>query len=419
VIDCEMGSIVVGGMRIRDHERLGLLTVAEILAKSSDVGAIKIGMRLGEERLDRYIRAYGFGSPTGIELPGESRGLAKPLKKWSKVSIGAISMGQEIGITALQAASMVSTIANDGVWSAPRVVAGVTPPHSGPQTITFQPAGQRRVISQLTAVEMKKMMEGVVLFGTGRRAILDGYTSAGKTGTAQKVDVKTRRYSASKYIASFIGFAPVREPAITVAVILDSPVGLHQGGQVSAPVFRRVAQQALEHLRVAHDAELKNHNRLQLRAEARDEDLVETSLDHPGAMLAPNEQEPALDPGSVGTASTGTPAGGYTMLPPLPADPHSKDKMALAPLVAQAAGPRLHPGASGLLAGDSVSGTVLDVDAVTVPVLVGQSMRGAMEAAQEVGLVLDAQGSGIAREQAPLPGTQLPRGSHVAVRFVR
>src|ERR1700678_777317 len=123
-VDCQHGSIDVFGMKIHDHESLGVVTIAEALAHSSDVAAIKVGMKLGDQRLYHYIKDYGFGQQTGVELPGETRGMAKPLNHWSKVSIGAISMGQEIGVTPLQSISLVSTIANDGVYTPPRIVAG-------------------------------------------------------------------------------------------------------------------------------------------------------------------------------------------------------------------------------------------------------------------------------------------------------
>src|SRR6195256_6679214 len=142
-------------------------------------------------------------------------------------------MGQEIGISPLQLIALISTIANDGVWIAPRIVAGTVEPQSTPQTISFQPAESRRVISSLTAAQMRQMLQGVVLHGTGRKALLEGYSSAGKTGTAQKVDPTTGAYSKTKYVGSFAGFAPVNDPKISVVVILDSAVGLHQGGQVS------------------------------------------------------------------------------------------------------------------------------------------------------------------------------------------
>ena len=285
-IDCQHGSIDVFGMKIHDHESLGVVTIAEALAHSSDVAAIKVGMKLGDERLYHYIHDYGFGQQTGIELPGETRGLAKPVSHWSKVSIGAISMGQEIGVTPLQTISLVSTIANDGVYTPPRIVAGELPPDSKALPVVFHPAQQHRVVSTMTAAQMKKMLEGVVLFGTARRAILDGYTVAGKTGTAQKVDPATGGYSKTKYVASFIGFAPVNNPAITIAVILDSPIGLHQGGQVSAPVFKRIAMQVLEYLHVPHDLDVKGTQRQTLMAATKDSDLTDESPDHVGNSAA-------------------------------------------------------------------------------------------------------------------------------------
>src|SRR6059036_2415129 len=173
LFDCQMGSIVYNGMRIRDSKPHGILPVWGVLAESSDVGAIKIALRLGEDRFYKYIRNFGFGQPTGIELPGETRGLTKPVSRWSKVSIGAISMGQEIGISPLQLAGLISTFANDGVWVAPRIVAGTATPQTPLQTIAFHPGASHRVISSYTAGEMRAMMEKVVLEGTGRKAIIE------------------------------------------------------------------------------------------------------------------------------------------------------------------------------------------------------------------------------------------------------
>src|SRR3984893_9605594 len=295
---CQMVSIVYNGMRIRDSKPHGLLPVWGVLAESSDVGAIKIALRLGEDRFYKYIRAYGFGQQTGIELPGETRGLTKPVSRWSKVSIAAISMGQEIGISPLQLSALISTFANDGVWVAPRIVAGTMDPQSSPekslpQTVAFHSGTSRRVISSYTAAEMRSMMQKVVLEGTGRKAILEGYTSAGKTGTAQKVDPATGAYSKTKYIGSFAGFAPLNNPQIVVAVILDSAVGLHQGGQVSAPVFRRVAQQVLEYLHTPHDLPLAPNHQLLLASHATDKDLEEGTPDHPGEPLETAEVDGA------------------------------------------------------------------------------------------------------------------------------
>src|SRR5260370_34310155 len=151
VIDCQMGSLELNGRTIHDHKPYGALTVAQVLANSSDVGAIKLALRLGAERFDRYIRAFGFGSQTGIELPGETRGLTKPASRWSKVSIGAISMGQEIGVSPLQLISLAATIANDGVFLPPRIIARTTHPPSTPQLIAYHPPAARRALSTLPA----------------------------------------------------------------------------------------------------------------------------------------------------------------------------------------------------------------------------------------------------------------------------
>jgi len=419
VVDCQNGSIAVNGLRIRDHHPYGLLTVSQVLANSSGVGTIKIGLRLGNERFDKYIRSFGFGSQTGIELPGETRGLAKPVSRWSKVSIGAISMGQEIGVTPLQITSMVSAIANDGVWTAPRIVAGSTQPSATYQPIVFRPAEQRRVVSPLTAVEMKKMLEAVVLFGTGKKALLDGYTSAGKTGTAQKIDPVTRSYSRNDYVASFVGFAPVNKPAITVSVILDSAVGLHQGGQISAPVFARVAQQVLAYMNVPHDAEIKNDpRRKMLLASVKDSDLDDSSPDHLGEALDIQEDATVIMP----EPSKPSPAYAQARATQQPAlVPASFTRAAAKSTTSNTrpeAPPTLVAPAPDLSAPKGT--VVLPVQGgAVVPSFVGKPLRLAIEAAQQAGFELNVIGSGIAREQSPSPGTRLPAGSKIAVRFSR
>jgi len=433
VFDCQMGSIVYNGMRIRDSKPHGLLPVWGVLAESSDVGSIKIALRLGEDRFYKYIRAYGFGQQTGIELPGETRGLTKPVSRWSKVSIAAISMGQEIGISPLQLAGLVSTFANDGIWVAPRIVAGRLEPQSAPQTVVFHPANSRRVISSYTAAEMRSMMQKVVLEGTGRKAILEGYSSAGKTGTAQKVDPATGVYSKTKYIGSFAGFAPVNNPQIVVAVILDSAVGLHQGGQVSAPVFRRVSQQVLEYLHVAHDLPLAPQHQLLMAWRAKDKDLEEGTPDHPGEPLETAELNgdsvgPAASKSSVARAPSPANAGGTTdgrvvqaAMRQNEAIPGSHDEV----MTGQNQTSQTKTPAVGSLSSQStlpVSGTVvLDVEqgGIEVPSFVGKTVRGAVEAAQDAGLELEAVGSGVARQQSPPAGTHLAAGSRVTVQFGR
>jgi len=411
VIDCQMGAIFLNGVRIRDHKAYGMLSVNDILAHSSDVGTIKLGLRLGETRFDRYIRAFGFGSETGVELPGETRGLAKPVNRWSKVSIGAISMGQEIGITPLQLVSMISAIANDGLWTAPRIVAGTASTQGTPQKVVFQPGEQRRVISPLTAVAMKKMMEGVVLHGTGRRAILDGYTAAGKTGTAQKIDPATRTYSHWKHVASFAGFAPVREPAISVAVILDSPLGPHEGGQVAAPVFRSVTQQVLAYLHVPQDVEPQNARQwLALRAasEKRDDEVAEGSPDRLSWSA------------EAGDASVSNPE---IRTPAVSAKAEESSEVVME--ASAAVGPSRGVSPPALTAPDppklSAQGTmVLDAEGgILVPSFIGRRLRDVVQTAQQAGVEIDVIGTGIAREQAPPAGARIPAGARVAVRFSR
>ncbi len=439
VFDCQMGSIVYNGMRIRDSKPHGLLPVWGVLAESSDVGSIKIALRLGEDRFYKYIRAFGFGQQTGIELPGETRGMTKPVSRWSKVSIAAISMGQEIGISPIQLTSLISTFANDGVWVAPRIVAGTATPQTPLQTIAFHTGESHRVISSYTAAEMRSMMQKVVLEGTGRKAILEGYTSAGKTGTGQKVDPATGAYSKTKYIASFAGFAPLNNPQIVVAVILDSAVGLHQGGQVSAPVFHRISQQVLEYLHVPHDLPLApRHQLLMASAKTKDKDLEEGTPDHPGEPLetadvsadfsspdskasvarAPLRQaQGGLSPANAGgNAVVGQ---GQVMQAamrqsePLPsasnyAAPASQQKSPVADTAAQSNLP--------------TSGTVvlnIEQGGIEVPSFVGKTVRGAVEAAQDIGLDLEAVGSGVARQQSPAAGTHVAAGARVTVQFGR
>ena len=426
VFDCQMGSIVYNGMRIRDSKPHGLLPVWGVLAESSDVGAIKIALRLGEDRLYKYIRGYGFGQQSGIELPGETRGLTKPPSRWSKVSIAAISMGQEIGISPLQLAGLVSTFANDGVWVTPRIVAGTVPPQSdrkaAPLPVVFHPGSSHRVISSFTAAEMRAMMQKVVLEGTGRKAILEGYSSAGKTGTAQKVDPATGVYSKSKYVGSFAGFAPLNNPQIVVAVILDSAVGLHQGGQVAAPVFHRIAQQVLEYMHVPHDLPLSPKHQL-LLASLKPKDLEEGTPDHPGEPLETAEVN-GDGGGQAGSVMAQTVGGKSARATHPEVVPAALQEPVAVPPQPDGIAPSSPAGKDVRAIQDRtpVSGTVvLDVEqgGIEVPSFVGKTVRGAIEAAQDAGLQLEAVGSGVAREQSPAAGMHVAAGARVRVQFGR
>ncbi|HVH87932.1 MAG TPA: penicillin-binding protein, partial [Terriglobales bacterium] len=415
VFDCQMGSIVVGGVRIHDWKPYGLLTVSQVLERSSDVGAIKIAMRLGEDRMYKYIRSFGFGSQTGIELQGETRGITKPVSRWSKMSIGAISMGQEIGVSPLQLVSMTSSVANDGLWTPARIVAGSTPVAQGrsaaAQMVVFHPGQQHRVLSPFTAAQMKKMLESVVLRGTGKNAILDGYTSAGKTGTAQKINPVTHHYDRVKHIASFSGFAPVNNPAISVTVIIDSPVGEHHGGTIGAPIFARIAQQVLEYMDVPHDIDVKNPQRRLLRASAKPDEEMEGSPDHVGEEVAEN------DNGEVGAPTVAAPAGsvraaivsaGYTA----PATVETLHAASLVDATSRTFEQSIPLPTSGTVVLDTDSGKA-------VPSFLGKPVRTVIEESEKAGLEVDIFGSGVAKQQNPAPGARLPAGGHVTVQFAR
>jgi len=281
----------------------------------------------------------------------------------------------------------------------------------------FHPPQQHRVISTMTAAQMKKMMESVVLDGTARRAILDGYTVAGKTGTAQKVDPATGAYSKTKYVASFVGFAPVNNPAITIAVILDSAQGLHQGGQVSAPVFKRIAQQVLEYQHVPHDIEPKNQQRLTLLASAKNDDAAEEESDRLGSALVPESDDASNSANANSNQSSGS--GANTNQAPagkvmdaslrMPTPPDASSTTADAPSASSA------PTSAPVAANGTV---VLNVDSgIVVPSFMGKSLRLAVEAAQQSGLEINVLGSGIARQQSPPPGSHLLAGQKVTVRF--
>jgi len=249
LIDCLQGSIVVAGQRIRDHKGFGVLTVSEILQNSSDVGAITLGLRLKDELMAKYIKLFGFGQTTEIDLPGEERGLVRPISQWRKSSIGYISMGQEIAVTPLQIASLISMVANGGTLYRPYVVKEVQDSHQTVLSRT-EPSG-KQVMSLKSAQQMQAMLEKVVTEGTAKTAKLDGYRAAGKTGTAQKSI--GGGYSATKLVASFAGFAPVSNPAISMVVVVDEPVGAHHGGEVAAPIFKQIADKILHYRGIAPD----------------------------------------------------------------------------------------------------------------------------------------------------------------------
>ncbi|HMI53112.1 MAG TPA: penicillin-binding protein [Candidatus Saccharimonadales bacterium] len=372
VFNCENGAIYIAGHRIRDHLPFGLLNVSQILEKSSDVGAIKIALRLGPPKFYEYIRAFGFGTPTRIDLPGESSGLVRKLNNWTPVSIGSISMGQEVGVTPIQLTAAVSAIANGGMLYKPHVVAEMRRgDHVLPAVGPLAPTEPKRVIRPETAATMRRLMESVILNGTGKLAHLDGWTAAGKTGSAQKIDPNTGRYSPTQLIASFSGFAPINNPAVTILVSLDSPVGLHEGGMVAAPVFKRIAEQVLPYLDVPRDVPIR----------AR---LIEASYRRDAANDAPGLED--FTPADFSAQPDQLPAAAAE------AQPHER-------------------------AAPEVTMTVDEGGDIAVPDFSGKTMRQVTQMCLRLGLDPVLIGSSLATSQTPAPGVKLRRGGRVTVQF--
>jgi len=365
-IDCQMGQITVAGRLIHDHHPFGVLTVADALAQSSNVGAIKLGLLVGNESMYEFMRRLGFGSRTGIDLAGESPGILRPLNRWQPSSIGSLAMGQEIGVTPLQMATAYSVLANDGQLVKPHLVRELRSPDG---TILYQAKPEmRRALKPETVVALRSMLEGVTLRGTARKAQLDGYSAAGKTGTAQKIDPRTHAYSATKYIGSFVGFAPVSNPAVVIIVVIDEPQGAYHGGDVAAPVFRQIAEQILPDLSVLPDVELKPGTQL----------IAQALMPSSKSVKAAQQQNEARE----------------ATLPTVTARNFSGQASEVVFAVATKRG-------------------------VLMPDLRGQSVRDVARMCAQLGLRLEARGDGRALRQMPEPGAELDSGQAVRVDFGR
>ncbi|HLJ44738.1 MAG TPA: penicillin-binding protein [Bryobacteraceae bacterium] len=357
IIPCGNGSITIFGRTIHDHGRYPALPMEDVLARSSNIGAINVGMKVGNSNMYEYIRRFGFGKSTGVMLPGESAGVLHKLKNWQPGSIGSIAMGHEIMVTSIQLAQACSIVANGGFYVKPRIVAD-----------SQQPAPVR-VLKPETAITMRQMMEGVVIkpWGTGKRARIPGYTSGGKTGTAQIVDLKTHTYT-HFYNASFMGFAPVNNPAIVVVTTVHGATGeAGYGGTASAPVFREVAAAALRMMDVPKDR-LDDGPPVDDRTVDAN-DLAIAGLTAPPTIDVPDEQAPA--PAAA--------AEGQSLAPELPNE---------------VVGP-------------------------TVPNFRGMTMRAVVEQSAALGIPVEFKGKGLARAQRPAPGGILPPGERVRVQFAR
>ena len=377
LIDCMNGSIVVGKHRIRDHKPYGVLPVREVVAYSSNVGAVQLGFRIGKERFEKYIRSFGFGAPTSVDLPGEAKGLLRPSSQWPTVTLANIAMGQGIGVTPMQLVTAVSSIANGGYRVKPRVVQQTR--SSTVEKASFEPEADRsRILSGRTASELTEMLTGVVKRGTARGSQLEGFSAAGKTGTAQKID-PNGHYSHSRFIASFVGFAPAERPALAMVVTIDEPRGHYYGGEVAAPVFRNIAEQALRYLAISPDQELtpaQMAKRRQLQASIPD--LAHDQFEPINAVWeAESDAPPAPQPAALPSSST------------LP------------------------------VAETEAAGSFSESATIEVPDLRGRSMRAAIAELSKIGLQLGAFGSGLVVEQSPAPASKVEPGSKVMIKLSR
>jgi cell division protein FtsI (penicillin-binding protein 3) len=366
-IDCQMGAITVAGRLVHDHHPFGSLTIAEALAKSSNVAAIKLGIRVGDPAMYDYIKRFGFGSKTGIELPGETNGILRKVERWQPSSIGSIAIGQEIGVTPVQMVAAFGALANDGVRIAPHLIREVR--DAGGNVVYRAQPEQRRVISAETAIALRGMLEGVTLNGTAKKAQLDGYSAAGKTGTAQKIDPKTRSYSTTKFVGSFVGFAPVSNPQVAIIVVIDEPAGAYHGGDVAAPVFREVAEQVLPALNVMPDIETKSAP-----------DLIATTNTNPERAAKIQEEQAQSEEQRKATMPTVDSNGGR---------------------------------------GGEVVYAVATKKAMLMPDLRGRSVRDVARTCAQLGLQVEARGEGRVLKQNPSAGTEVNTGQLVYIDFGR
>ena len=363
--DCEMGATWVGRRRIRDHHPYGILTMPQVLMKSSNVGIIKIGYRLGAEPMHRYMRRFGFGSVTGVALPGEVPGLVRPVARWSGSSLASLAMGQEVGVTALQMARLFAVIANGGTLVKPRIVRGFR--ERDGTAIEFESDPGLRVVSAETAATMRAILEQVVESGTGRLAKIPGYRVAGKTGTAQMINPESRSYADGAYLASFCGFAPVNHPALVGVAMLYDPRGAHYyGGRIAAPLFAAVMRKAMRVLDVP-----------------------------PSKALTPSRRgRPVLPAGSLADfagirpGQSPKPAFETANRRSIPVAPRHGSERARAVSPAAARFPPVSRRASAFVP-------------TLVPEMRGLTMREAFAVARGLGIDIQAHGSGVVQKQSP------------------
>jgi cell division protein FtsI (penicillin-binding protein 3) len=367
-INCNGGAITLFGRTIHDsHSGMGVVPMKTVLAKSSNVGAIQVGLKVGQANMYEYMRRFGFGQKTGIALPAESSGKVRRLSRWGTTSLASVAMGQEVSVTTLQLAQAASVIANGGLLVRPQLIL-----KKGNQNVPAR--APVRVLKPDTAITMRQMMEGVVLVGTGTRARLLGYCSGGKTGSAQIFDFATKHYTHT-YNGSYMGFAPVTNPSVVVVATLNGTHGeAGFGGQAAAPVFKAVATEALRVFDVPKD--LPEATPLPLVA--RNEDVDDLAFADLGSDQ-PNILEEGDEDDAVAQAPSQIPSQTLLQTPTQPGAPVT--------------------------------------DTPTVPNFRGMTMRAVLAQAAAKGLTVLADGSGVARVQHPAAGSPLRQGERIHVQF--
>ncbi len=368
-INCKVGSVRLASKVYKEagYHDYGILKFNQVVAKSSNVGTIRLVLRLGEEGLSNYMRRLGFGEKTGIDLPGEEAGLLRPTNQWSRLSIGALSIGQEIGVTALQIVAAVSAVANGGYRVRPQMVRQILDPRG--ETLWQTQPQHRRVLSSRTAQLMREALTEVVESGTGHSAALNGYSSAGKTGTAQMIVDGV--YSKTLHVPSYVGFAPVDDPALAAVVVIHEPRGEYYAAKVAAPAFRQIMERALMHLEVPRDLPLRPRKKRQASALATSAELHNP----PGISESGQRQQAEEDVEGVRGEGSGQDGRHVVVLE------RSSDQQ--------------------------------------VPDFSGMSLRQVLDWSNRMGIHLQAEGSGMAVRQKPVPGSGVYDGMALKVHFSR
>ncbi|MGE0132130.1 MAG: penicillin-binding protein [Blastocatellales bacterium] len=407
LINCGGGQITIGSRVIRDTHAYGVLTIEDAFAKSSNGGAIRVAMKLGREKFLEYISRFGFGRKTGIELPGESRGIVNPLEDWRIDSIGSVAIGQEVSVTLLQAVAAVGAIANRGVWVKPHVIKKVVTQDG---RVLYEPKIEtRQIVSEQTAQMMARIMERVVTHGTARHAInLVGYTVAGKTGTPQKVE--NGRMSHTKYMPSFAGFVPAADPRLAIIVMIDEPQGKHQGGSVAAPVFNLIAEAALGDYAIPPDDKAFRDSLVALSKRYESQSNDDDSQDGNPPANAPIEIKPTAPENrrnagpAASSGSAASQSGGNRPANTLDVSEN------ISPLTRSSKATPSKPPPQNSAPNDSAPAYVM-------PDFRGRGVRAVTQACAQMNLVISLHGSGLAVRQFPTAGAKVRAGETCKVEF--